>query len=108
MGVVVLKLCALGFLLPLSTYVTFGEFPCEDCFRQWKLCELCQCLYTPNFYCPPQGVLVFYLKIILEVEPLYLRLVLLWAPLLRPNPKFSQKTYSLSVAAIFFTLGGLD
>ena len=32
MGAGVLKLCASGFLSPMSTYVTFSELCCEDCF----------------------------------------------------------------------------
>ncbi len=60
-------------------------------FGQRGLCELCQQLYTPNFYCPPPVVFVFYLKIILEVEPLYQWLVQLWAPLVRLYPKFPKK-----------------
>jgi hypothetical protein len=33
MGAGVLKLSATSFLSPLSTYVTFCELRCEDCFR---------------------------------------------------------------------------
>ena len=60
-------------------------------FGRRGLCELFQQLFTPNFYCPPPVVFVFYLKIILEVVPLYPWLVQLWAPLLRPYPKFPEK-----------------
>ena len=60
-------------------------------FGRRGLCELRQQLYAPNFYCPPPVVFVFYLKIILEVVPLYPWLVQLWAPLLRPYPKFPEK-----------------
>jgi len=103
MGAVVLKLSATSFLSPLSTYVTFCELRCEDCFRATGVVWTLSATLRPELLLPTSsGVRLLPEDYTGGCTSLSVACAALGSS---PEavPKVSRKTYSWSVAANCFT-----